>query len=40
VSKSYRDLVVMGLLYTRRGMGVFVSKDIEESARKTAVAVC
>ena len=30
VSKCYRDLVVMGLLYTRRGMGVFVSKDIEE----------
>jgi GntR family transcriptional regulator len=30
VSKSYRDLVVMGLLYTRRGLGVFVSKDIEE----------
>ncbi len=33
VSKSYRDLVVMGLLYTRRGMGVFVSKDIEEKCK-------
>ena len=30
VSKAYRDLVVMGLLYTRRGLGVFVCKDIEE----------
>jgi GntR family transcriptional regulator len=34
VSKSYRDLVVMGLLYTRRGLGVFVSKDIEEKCRE------
>ena len=34
VSKSYRDLVVMGLLYTRRGMGVFVSKDIEEKCKE------
>ncbi len=33
VSKAYRDLVVMGLLYTRRGMGVFVSKDIEEKCK-------
>ncbi len=34
VSKAYRDLVVMGLLYTRRGMGVFVSKDIEEKCKE------
>ena len=34
VSKAYRDLVVMGLLYTRRGMGVFVSKDIEDKCRE------
>ena len=34
VSKSYRDLVVMGLLYTRRGMGVFVCKDIEEKSKE------
>lgn len=33
VSKAYRDLVVMGLLYTRRGMGVFVSLDIEDKCR-------
>ena len=29
VAKAYRDLEVMGLLYTRRGMGVFVNKNIE-----------
>ncbi len=34
VSKAYRDLVVMGLLYTRRGMGVFVSTDIEEKCKE------
>lgn len=28
VAKAYRDLEVMGLLYTRRGMGVFVNKGI------------
>lgn len=27
VSKSYRDLEVMGLIYTRRGMGVYIKKD-------------
>ncbi|KKK76305.1 hypothetical protein LCGC14_2864980, partial [marine sediment metagenome] len=25
VAKAYRDLEVMGLVYTRRGMGVFVN---------------
>jgi len=29
VAKAYRDLEVMGLLYTRRGMGVFVDKAVE-----------
>ena len=29
VAKAYRDLEVMGLLYTRRGMGVFINKNIE-----------
>ena len=28
VAKAYRDLEVMGLVYTRRGMGVFINKDI------------
>jgi len=34
VSKAYRDLVVMGLLYTRRGMGVFVASSIEDKCRE------
>jgi len=29
VAKAYRDLEVMGLVYTRRGMGVFINKDIK-----------
>ena len=27
VGKSYRDLEVMGIVYTRRGSGVFINKD-------------
>jgi len=42
VAKAYRDLEVMGLLYTRRGMGVFVNKGVEarcrEECRKRIVA--
>jgi len=34
VAKSYRDLEVMGLLYTRRGMGVFVNKNVEAKCRE------
>jgi len=34
VAKAYRDLEVMGLLYTRRGMGVFVNKNIELKCRE------
>ena len=34
VAKAYRDLEVMGLLYTRRGMGVFVQKGIESRCRE------
>ena len=33
VAKSYRDLEVMGLLYARRGMGVFVQKGVENKCR-------
>ena len=33
VAKAYRDLEVMGLLYTRRGMGVFVNKGVESKCR-------
>lgn len=42
VAKAYRDLEVMGLLYTRRGMGVFVNKNIEskcgEECRRRIIA--
>lgn len=34
VAKAYRDLEVMGLLYTRRGMGVFVNKGVEVRCRE------
>lgn len=34
VAKAYRDLEVMGLLYTRRGMGVFVNRGIETKCRE------
>lgn len=28
VAKAYRDLEVMGLVYTRRGMGVYVERNV------------
>ena len=34
VAKAYRDLEVMGLLYTRRGMGVFVNKGVDVKCRE------
>lgn len=34
VAKSYRDLEVLGLLYTRRGMGVYVNKGVETKCRE------
>ena len=34
VAKAYRDLEVMGLVYTRRGMGVYVNKGIEAKCRE------
>lgn len=34
VAKAYRDLEVMGLLYTRRGMGVFVNKGVQARCKK------
>lgn len=34
VAKAYRDLEVMGLLYTRRGMGVFINKGIDGKCRE------
>lgn len=34
IAKSYRDLEVMGIVYTRRGMGVFINKGIEAGCRE------
>jgi GntR family transcriptional regulator len=34
VAKAYRDLEVMGLLFTRRGMGVFINKGVEAKCRE------
>lgn len=34
VAKSYRDLEVMGLVYTRRGMGVYINKGIQSRCKK------
>ena len=34
VAKAYRDLEVMGLLYTRRGMGVYVNKGVQAKCRE------
>lgn len=34
VAKAYRDLEVMGLLYTRRGMGVFIQKGVDAKCRE------
>jgi GntR family transcriptional regulator len=35
VAKAYRDLEVMGLVFTRRGMGVYIKPDAEERCRET-----
>ena len=34
VAKSYRDLEVMGLIYTRRGMGCFIKKGLESKCKE------
>lgn len=34
VTKAYRDLEVMGLLYTRRGMGVFIQEGAQQKCRQ------
>jgi len=33
VAKAYRDLEIMGLVYTRRGMGVFIRDGVAEKCR-------
>lgn len=34
VAKAYRDLEVMGLIYTRRGMGCYVAKGVQDRCKK------
>lgn len=34
VAKAYRDLEVMGLIYTRRGMGCFIQKDVTSTCKE------
>lgn len=38
VAKAYRDLEVMGLLYTRRGKGAFVRSNVESRCRKECLS--
>ena len=33
VAKAYRDLEVMGIVHTRRGMGVYINRDAQERCR-------
>lgn len=34
VAKAYRDLEVMGFIYTRRGMGCFIEKGVTDQCRR------
>ncbi|MDP7640191.1 MAG: hypothetical protein QGG73_10840, partial [Candidatus Hydrogenedentes bacterium] len=34
VAKAYRDLEVMGLIYTRRGMGCFIQKNVTNTCKE------
>jgi len=34
VAKAYRDLEIMGLIYTRRGVGCYVNKGVEAKCRE------
>ena len=33
VAKAYRDLEIMGLVYTRRGMGIFIRDGVESKCQ-------
>lgn len=35
IAKAYRDLEVLGIVYTRRGMGVYINKGAEVKCRDT-----
>ena len=34
ITKAYRDLEVMGIVYTRRGMGVYINKGADAKCRE------
>ena len=34
MAKAYRDLELMGIVYTRHGIGIFISKGIEAKCRE------
>lgn len=34
IAKAYRDIEVMGLVFTRRGMGVYISEGVEKTCRE------
>jgi GntR family transcriptional regulator len=38
VAKAYRDLEVMGLIYTRRGMGCFIQKGVKDKCKEDCFA--
>ena len=38
IAKAYRDLEVMGFLYTRRGMGVYINKGVQAGCRDKVTA--
>ena len=40
VAKSYRDLEVMGVIHTRRGMGVFINKVLRLSKKQVTPRLC
>lgn len=35
ITRAYRDLEVMGIVYTRRGMGVYITEGAERKCRET-----
>ncbi len=34
VAKAYRDLEVLGLIYTRRGLGVYINSDVRQKCQE------
>lgn len=38
VAKAYRDLEVMGIVYTRRGMGVYIAPGADAKCREKCLA--